>query len=605
MRDLFPCCGSRYHIVRKHNVYDLKMKKKTVGKTRHVVAWMNKAEYEHVLEYLFSKEPALQKHALHRISAWKGRFGQSTPVAVDSTADLVRCQVLDSTGQLEANDLVLLYGMALVRFVNLITERQQKRVARPLRRLAGKINIPEWVVNLRHDLTHRRLPSLKWCRKGCGFVLDWLHQEYWSRQMGSQLTEDWNSSSEEEEEDEEEFVKRHEEEQVRRQKEIEAHKKVRELLISYEREQFQTFEELAKQGGQRGEWPDASADLSWILTQIKHYDTEARDILIDVLMQDGFLIPTAEQLESLDIDPSEDSVDMFSPCLPRVFLHFWLPCLKILNSSVFMNLILDKLFAELSNEPSSHRTYYIASWISEILLCNSKSELKAHKRLKISKERIFMNRLQFPWQNLISACVNAPCPATPFLLRQILSDMDKPLPQDAQQNLLQLCSIYTQGYHGNSSPGPSDPAQPVYTLQNLQERLKSNTSQNRDAQSSNHTPRTAQAPPTEDLQEKLSAETVQERNFALRGSAWSVCTDRVPWKQYPLGKVPGQPEDPSCLMVECYSTFTVFDQQVELDQLPQHHGNKSVPLQSRAGGSDGPLWTHSDLSKLKAGLKLF
>uniref|UniRef100_A0A672NGN4 LAS1 like ribosome biogenesis factor n=1 Tax=Sinocyclocheilus grahami TaxID=75366 RepID=A0A672NGN4_SINGR len=93
------------------------MKKKAVGKTRHVVAWMNKAEYEHVLEYLFSKEPALQKHALHRISAWKGRFGQSTPVAVDSTADLVRCQVLDSTGQLEANDLVLLYGMALVRYV--------------------------------------------------------------------------------------------------------------------------------------------------------------------------------------------------------------------------------------------------------------------------------------------------------------------------------------------------------------------------------------------------------------------------------------------------------------------------------------------------------
>lgn len=45
------------------------------------------------------------------------RFGQSTPVAVASTADLVRCQVLDNTGNLEANDLVLLYGMALVRYV--------------------------------------------------------------------------------------------------------------------------------------------------------------------------------------------------------------------------------------------------------------------------------------------------------------------------------------------------------------------------------------------------------------------------------------------------------------------------------------------------------
>ncbi|XDV21155.1 hypothetical protein PO909_026308 [Leuciscus waleckii] len=581
------------------------MKKKTTGKTRHVVAWMNKAEYEHVMEYLYSKEPALQKHALHRISAWKGRFGQSTPVAVESTADLVRCQVLDSTGQLEASDLVLLYGMALVRFVNLITERQQKRVARPLRRLAGNINIPEWVVNLRHDLTHRRLPSLKWCRKGCGFVLDWLHQEYWTRQMGNQLAEDWNSSSEEE--DEEEIVKRHERDLLSRQKEIEAHKKVRELLNSYEQEQFQTYEDLTKQGRQRDMWPDASADLSWILTQIKHFATEDRNIFADVLMQDGFLIPTAQQLESLDIDPSADSDDVFAPCLPRVFLHFWLPLLKVLNSSIFINLILDKLFAELSNEPSSHRTYYIASWISEMLLCNSKTgELKAHKRPKISKERIFQNRLQFPWRNLISACVNAPCTATPFLLRQIFSDMDKPLPHDAQQNLLQLCSIYTQGYHGNSSPGPSDPAQPVYTLQNLQERLKRNAAQNRDTHSSNHTPVSLQAPPTEELQEKLSTETVQDRNSALRGSAWSVCTDKVPWKQYPLGKVPGQPEDPSCLMVESYSTFTVFDQQVELDQLPQHHGNRSVSLQTRgASGSDGPLWTHSDLSKLKSGLKLF
>ncbi len=71
-------------------------------------------------------------------------------------------------------------------------------------------------------------------------------------------------------------------------------------------------------------------------------------------------------------------MDMFAPCLPRVFLHFWLPCLKVLNSSIFINLILDKLFTELSNEPSSHRTYYIASWISEILLCNSKSTSLRH-----------------------------------------------------------------------------------------------------------------------------------------------------------------------------------------------------------------------------------
>uniref|UniRef100_A0A3Q3MKU9 LAS1 like ribosome biogenesis factor n=1 Tax=Mastacembelus armatus TaxID=205130 RepID=A0A3Q3MKU9_9TELE len=138
------------------------MKKKSSERRRHVVAWLNKAEWDQVLENLYSKDSALQRYALHRISAWKGRYANSTPVAVDCTADLVRCQVLDRSKQLDGDDLVLLYGAALVRFVNLITERQQGKTARPLRRLAGNLNIPEWVVDLRHDFTHRKLPTLKW-----------------------------------------------------------------------------------------------------------------------------------------------------------------------------------------------------------------------------------------------------------------------------------------------------------------------------------------------------------------------------------------------------------------------------------------------------------
>nr|ACM08521.1 LAS1-like protein [Salmo salar]ACM09825.1 LAS1-like protein [Salmo salar] len=94
------------------------MKKKTTEKKGHVVAWINKAEWDQVLEYLYSKDCTLQKYALHRISAWKGRFAHNTPIAVESTADLVRCQILDKSGKLDADDLVLLYGTALMRFVN-------------------------------------------------------------------------------------------------------------------------------------------------------------------------------------------------------------------------------------------------------------------------------------------------------------------------------------------------------------------------------------------------------------------------------------------------------------------------------------------------------
>ncbi|KAB5522789.1 hypothetical protein PHYPO_G00163460 [Pangasianodon hypophthalmus] len=530
------------------------MKKKRAEKRRHVVAWMNKAEWEQVVDYLHSREPALQTHALHRISAWKGRF------------------------------------------VNLILERKQGRVAKPLRHLASTMNIPEWIVNLRHDITHRRLPTLKWCRKGCEFVLNWLQQQYWSRQLSS--LSDWNSSSEEEE-DEEESTRRQEEEEMNRQREIERHKRARELLISYEREQFQVFEDLLKRGSARGSWPNASADLSWILAQIQQLNSEA-NALINTLVQDGFLIPTAEQLESLNINPSEELLDPLTPCVPVEFLRFWLPLLKVLNSSSFINQLLEKLFAELTNEPTNHRAYYTSAWISEILHCNCRNESKAFRKMRMMKERWFINRVSLRWHELISACVNAPCAATPFLLQQILMDMDKPLPLDTQHNLLRLCTIYTQSHLGDCAPGNLDSSHPVYTLQNLQERV-SGAMQNIHAQSPDDATELAQAPPTQEVQEQLSAETVQERNAALRGSAWSVCTDKVPWKQYPLGKVPGQTDDPSCLMVETYCTLTVFDQQVKGHG---HHGNQSVPFQSRTG-SDGPLWTHNDITKLKAGLKLF
>uniref|UniRef100_A0A668U4I6 Uncharacterized protein n=1 Tax=Oreochromis aureus TaxID=47969 RepID=A0A668U4I6_OREAU len=99
-------------------------------KKRHVVPWLNKAEWDRVRDYLYSMDSSLQRFALDRISAWRARCANSFPVAVDCTADLVRCQVQDRSGQLTGDDLILMYGTALVRYVNLITERQQGRTAR-------------------------------------------------------------------------------------------------------------------------------------------------------------------------------------------------------------------------------------------------------------------------------------------------------------------------------------------------------------------------------------------------------------------------------------------------------------------------------------------
>ncbi|XP_036378888.1 ribosomal biogenesis protein LAS1L [Megalops cyprinoides] len=591
------------------------MKRKSSEKSGHVVAWINKAEWDQILEYLYSKDSALQKFALHRISAWKGRFGNSTPVAVESTADLVRCQVLDSSGHLETDDLVLLYGTALVRFVNLITERKQKRVATPLRRLANKMNIPEWIVNLRHDITHRRLPTLKWCRKGCQFVLEWLQQEYWSRQLGSQLAEDWDSQSEEDEEEEGEELGQEDELTVR-QRNREAHKKARELLISYEKEQFQVFDGLHKENRAGKPWPSPSSDLGWILIQIKDFAVESSTVLVDMMLSDGFLVPTAEQLESLDIDLTSDC-DPMNPCIPRLFLRFWLPLLKLLNSLDFIHLFLERLFLELqlSEEDSQHRTCYLAGWISEIFACNrhkntNPNESKAQKKGRL-KDMIFTKPIPLQWQKLLTCCLDAPCIATPHLLQQILEGMEHPLPLDTQQKLLQLCCIYTQGGDPGCSPDAVRRDQPVYTLESLRKRIRRESERSSSAPPPSAAPRPHKSLPllqmaeaTEDLQEQLSPDVLAERVASLRGSPWQVCTDSVKWKDYPLGKVPGQSEDPSCLMVDSYSSMSVLDQHVEVDKSGQHSAHICVSGPHRPG-SDGPLWTHSDLSKLKSGLQLF
>lgn len=38
--------------------------------------------------------------------------------------------------------------------------------------------------------------------------------------------------------------------------------------------------------------------------------------------------------------------------------------------------------------------------------------------------------------------------------------------------------------------------------------------------------------------------------------------DEVRWKDFPLGKLPGQTDDPDCLMLDNYSMMSLLDQPV-------------------------------------------
>ncbi|XP_067404403.1 ribosomal biogenesis protein LAS1L [Emydura macquarii macquarii] len=603
---------------------------------RSVVAWRSKAEWDQVMVGLYCGDCRLQRDALDRVSAWRSRYGHRMPLAVDCTADLIRCKILDVSGNMQSHELVLSYGLALVRFVNLITERKQKIVNIPLRRLAKEMNIPIWIVNLRHDLTHGKLPQLVACRKGCDVVLEWLRRTYWSRQLSNNLAGECEEQDEEVETaatTETEMDSDTEEAQDPQpqgyQKHKEFHEKVRDVLVSYKNQQFGVLQQLQSLRKARNAWCNSSSEVEWILAQIKDLLQESREEVVEALLYDGTLIPTVQHLETLNIK-SEENIELLDFKIPRTFYYFWQPLLKGLHSRNFTQTLLEKMFSDLKHcsESSELRSHYLINWIAEILTANTKA--KARRKVghpsqsRMNKRKLFLHRVSLQWIKLIDECLEAPCWATPHLLQLILSDMEPPLLPDAQENLLYLSSLYTQEGGSLSSPGSSSDSsgQPIYTIESLQWKAR------QDSQAKGQGPRVEgretllggvdddedkgeeeaekeemEAEPMP-LEELLHADNmvIAEKRAALHGSIWQISADGVQWKNFPLGKLPGQTDDPDSLLVDSYSMMSMLDQPVMRD------GRNSPNINSpelNGAVMEGLLWTQSDLHRIKSGLQLF
>ncbi|VDI52278.1 ribosomal biogenesis protein LAS1 [Mytilus galloprovincialis] len=151
-----------------------------------IVPWINSCEFEAVYHGLFGGCTSAQKQALARINVWKSRC--ILPVAVESTDALIKVYINEHEGKksgLNMEDSIRnAYSLAIIRFVNHITERSQvKQYMQAVHRLAGELGVPEWIVNLRHDATHGRLPSLDLLKTAADWCIQWLKDEYWEKQL--------------------------------------------------------------------------------------------------------------------------------------------------------------------------------------------------------------------------------------------------------------------------------------------------------------------------------------------------------------------------------------------------------------------------------------
>ncbi|KAG6391388.1 hypothetical protein SASPL_149142 [Salvia splendens] len=153
-----------------------------------LVPWMSWDEWKFVRGSLFSSSLDSVAFALRRISTWRSRG--CLPVAVDVTASIVEIQQkdpffrneLDETASQSEELLAMLYCMAIVRLVNGVVEKTREKNKISIGEAADAIGIPRMLIDIRHEGSHRDLPSLQLVRLASTKALDWLISYYWEPQ---------------------------------------------------------------------------------------------------------------------------------------------------------------------------------------------------------------------------------------------------------------------------------------------------------------------------------------------------------------------------------------------------------------------------------------
>ncbi|XP_042830488.1 ribosomal biogenesis protein LAS1L isoform X3 [Panthera tigris] len=602
---------------------------------RIVVAWLSRAEWDQVMVYLFCDDHKLQRYALNRITVWRSRF------------------------------------------VNLISERKTKFVKLPLKFLAQEVNIPDWIVELRHELTHKKMPHINDCRRGCYFVLNWLQKTYWCRQLENSLRETWELEEDREETDEEDQEEdknivvdditeqrtepkdkgKGAELDVRvdgnseSNKEVDSHwekalrhkelyERARELLVLYEEEQFKVLEKFRYLPQAVKAWNNLSPPVECILAELKGITCENREAVLDAFLDDGFLIPTFEQLAALQIDYEDGqtevqrgegtdpklhkNMDLSDILVPKPFSQFWQPLLRGLHSQTFTQALLERMFSELPTlGDSGIRPTYILRWTIELIVANTKTGRNARRFSASQWEarrswRLFNCSASLDWPRVVESCLGSPCWASSQLLQLVFKAMGQVLPDEEQEKLLRICSIYTQSGE-NSLVQEGSEASPIgkspYTLDSLywsfkpagssfgseepqqqeeqgslndlqkneeekevlenqvEEEEEENDDQKWDEEEDEDDDDEEEEEEEEErmevepfsTEESSTAENsrlLAQKTGALQGSAWQISSEDVRWDTFPLGLMPGQTEDPAELMLENYDTMYLLDQPV-------------------------------------------
>ncbi|GAA0147339.1 hypothetical protein LIER_07063 [Lithospermum erythrorhizon] len=163
----------------------------TIQQSFKLVPWMSWDEWCFVKDALFSSSFSEVSAAIRRVAMWRSRG--CIPVAVDVTASIIEIRqkdpffrnVIDGNAEQSEEMLSMLYSMAIMRLVNGVVERTRKKNEISIAEAADAIDLPRMLIDVRHEGSHRELPSLPLVRLASSKALDWLKSYYWQPQKSS------------------------------------------------------------------------------------------------------------------------------------------------------------------------------------------------------------------------------------------------------------------------------------------------------------------------------------------------------------------------------------------------------------------------------------
>ncbi|PPQ63705.1 hypothetical protein CVT24_004285 [Panaeolus cyanescens] len=143
------------------------------------VPWSSLSELDDICSCIYADQDdiAAKKQAINR-ATWKAIT--PLPHALDSILSLLVILVQDSE-QIPGYNLALRqsYAIAIIRLVNgLVDPLQLGAYARSIASIAQQLNLPPWLVELRHAATHEELPSLDVLREAARQSMAWLLDNY-------------------------------------------------------------------------------------------------------------------------------------------------------------------------------------------------------------------------------------------------------------------------------------------------------------------------------------------------------------------------------------------------------------------------------------------